>query len=101
MKGTNYPTEQELKDVKRIGDKYDFFDIVSLLKDLWQYDKSVKFQKNDKDWSLELHTGGWSGHEEIIDKLSGTLFWFFYWQKSERGGHYYFNGSMGLIKEEK
>jgi hypothetical protein len=39
---------------------------------------------------LELHTGGWSGNEEIISVLQNSMFWVMYWQKSERGGHYYF-----------
>lgn len=42
---------------------------------------------------LELHTGGWSGNEDIIEELHSTnkhMFWLFHWQKSKRGGHYYF-----------
>ena len=40
--------------------------------------------------TLELHTGGWSGNEDIIDKLSDTLFWMICWESTRRGGHYYF-----------
>ena len=39
---------------------------------------------------LELHTGGWSGNEDIIGMLQCNFFWFLYWQKSIRGGHYWF-----------
>ena len=35
-------------------------------------------------------TGGWSGHEEIIDELEKTWFWMFCWEQSRRGGHYIF-----------
>lgn len=38
----------------------------------------------------EYHTGGWGGNEEVIGVLRNTVFWFFFWEKSLRGGHYYF-----------
>jgi len=44
-----------------------------------------------EEWSLELSTGGWSHNEDIIEDLQKyNFFWFIYWQKSERGGHYCF-----------
>lgn len=43
-----------------------------------------------KCMKLELHTGGWSGNEDVIGELQQTWFWFMYWVKSIRGGHYYF-----------
>lgn len=39
---------------------------------------------------LSLHTYGWSGNESIISALQDNLFWVFYWEKSFRGGHYWF-----------
>lgn len=39
---------------------------------------------------FEYHTGGWSGNESVIEALMQTSFWFMFWQKSTRGGHYYF-----------
>jgi len=37
------------------------------------------------------HTGGWSGNEDVIEALrDNLLFWPFFWQKSTRGGHFYF-----------
>ena len=39
----------------------------------------------------EYHTGGWSGNEDVIDALRrNVFFWACFWQKSTRGGHYYF-----------
>ena len=40
---------------------------------------------------LQLHTGGWSGNEELVQWLQGTYYWAVAWQKSERGGHYWFH----------
>jgi len=46
---------------------------------------------------FEYHTGGWSGNEDVIDALHrNILFWPLFWQKSTRGGHYYFK--IKLIK---
>jgi hypothetical protein len=40
---------------------------------------------------LEMHTGGWSGNEEIMTALQDNAYFFLlYWQRSKRGGHYYF-----------
>lgn len=40
---------------------------------------------------LELHTGGHSTNEGIIESLQKhEIFWNLWWQKTERGGHYYF-----------
>jgi hypothetical protein len=35
---------------------------------------------------LTLVTGGWSGCEEVIERLSDTMFHFSYWESSWRGG---------------
>ncbi len=51
---------------------------------------------------LEYHTGGWSGNEDVIGALRRNhLFWGMFWQKSERGGHYYFRISKAWRKEQK
>ncbi len=40
---------------------------------------------------FEYHTGGWSGNEDVIEALRRNLcFWPFFWEKSTRGGHFYF-----------
>jgi hypothetical protein len=47
---------------------------------------------------LELHTGGWSGNEDIIEALQNhKLFWMMWWWKTERGGHYYFEVDFSQI----
>lgn len=56
------------------------------------------------DWGLhisydgmELHTGGWSGNEDVIEVLQNidvgygyNFFWTFHFKKMRRGGHYWF-----------
>jgi len=44
--------------------------------------------------TLELHTGGWSGCESMIDHLqtNNSIFWRMYWYSETRGGHYVFKG---------
>ena len=92
-----YPTEKELKRLKKwnllkevvMGIDEDLLDYIESL--WWAGEWGFKLKKGRKIWKLELHTGGWSGNEDIIYALKGNyLFWGMYWQKSTRGGHYYF-----------
>lgn len=39
---------------------------------------------------FHFSTGGWSGHEEMIEELKRTWFWTMFWESSRRGGHYVF-----------
>ena len=66
-------------------------DLIRAIKSMWKY-ADVGYFKYDKNTRiLELHTAGWSDNEEIISSLEkNRFFWSLYWQKSERGGHYYF-----------
>lgn len=41
-------------------------------------------------FTLELHTGGWSENEEIVQEIEKSFFSTLYYVKWERGGHYYF-----------
>jgi len=88
----NYPDEASLKAIE----KWDILkDGVQDLLDL------VKENSNFPDWAIsikgkrilrfEYHTGGWSGNEDVISALHRNfLFWSLFWEKSTRGGHYYF-----------
>lgn len=87
-----YPTKSELKSIFEFANKLERLEkhLPEFIEELesiwWQPDWGFKLDGE----SLELHTGGWSGNEDIIEKLEGSVFWLLYWQKSERGGHYYF-----------
>jgi hypothetical protein len=68
-----------------------FYDAVTTIEKYWNQDYGT-FDIEGKDGvaTLELTTGGWSENEEIIDKISDTMFWFLWWQESKRGGYYKF-----------
>jgi len=93
--GNEYPTEEELKRIESWSGLFHDQNIdkfLTYLQGLWHWDDYFK-RKGKNVIHLELHTGGWSGNEELIDSLHkafGGMFWYFYWVKSTRGGHYWF-----------
>ena len=89
----NYPSKRDLADVKRLADTSGkVAELVGFIKLLWKYSKQgVFYHPRFKKFNFELHTIGWSGNEEIISALKGTMFWILYWRRSDCGGHYYFN----------
>lgn len=85
-----YPNEEELYKIKAWR-RENTFALIDYLRDLWTYNNYFK-EKWVKDiLHLELHTGGWSGNESIINSLKDNKFFFlFFHEKWERGGHFYF-----------
>ena len=71
---------------------------LKILKKHWNTD----YGKIKNEWVdthteiIELTTGGWSKNEELIQRLSKTMFWYFYWQESKRGGYYLFKKDLTL-----
>ena len=94
-----YPTEEELEKIK----KWDFKDPIGLLnyvERLWSYpDRFVLTGK--RVLRLYLSTGGWSGNESVVGALRQNLFWYFYWQKSQRGGHYWFKIKISIRRHNE
>lgn len=82
----------------------DFYEGVSIIEKYWNQDYGT-FDIEGKDGIviLELTTGGWSGNEKIIDIICNTMFWFFWWQESKRGGYYKFiyAEKMGVESNDK
>lgn len=63
--------------------------LITFIKGLWKY-PDYFVVKGKKTIKLGLHTGGWSGNEDIIEALQeNEMFFLLYWLKSVRGGHYY------------
>ena len=96
--------KKELKEIKN-WDVKDAHNLIERLRDMWEYKKYFIekwgldhiHKKRPVLW-LELHTGGWSGNEDIIEALQKhKLFWMMWWCKTERGGHYYFEIDFSQI----
>jgi len=94
-----YPFDWELKKIEKwdiqkdgINGLLDLIEEISHWSDLCFVKKSGFTEFNRKKcFKLTLHTGGWSGNEDIIRALQkNSMFWILYWVKSIRGGHYYF-----------
>ncbi len=93
-----YPSATDLEQVDLLADGLgQEKDLIDFLFNVWNADTgTIKWDKGE----LEMHTGGWSGNEEIVNQLQGSLSWFFCWQKSERGGHYLFSGNTARYGRE-
>ena len=85
-----YPTEKELKKIREWKSTDDSMGLLRFIEDLWFYpDRFIL--KGKRVLRLYLSTGGWSGNESIMNALkNNSIFWMCYWQKSMRGGHYWF-----------
>jgi hypothetical protein len=88
MTEEGYPSEQELETIEKWPLR-DVFELLNFIDDLWQY--KIDFRVWDKGiLHYELHTGGWSGNEEIIEALKKNRFIDRFCVKWMRGGHWYF-----------
>lgn len=91
----NYPTAEYLEWVASYRpDEINTSEFLDILKDNWVYnDWGFVFKKaRNGVRTLELHTGGWSGNEEVIYVLRANAFFFpMFWKETHVGGHYYFS----------
>lgn len=86
-----YPTDEDLATLRTLADGIldtGFDPLLEHLKAIWWH-SGVLISWNSETGNLELHTGGWSGNEDIMVVLRETFFWAYAWQRIERGGHYY------------
>jgi len=88
----NYPDEASLKAIK----EWDILTqgvqgLLDLVEENTNWaDRQIQ-QTGKRVIHYAYHTGGWSGNEDVIDALHHNfLFWSMFWEKSTRGGHYYF-----------
>ena len=98
----NYPTEEELDYIKNYNIlENDIIDLIEFIRSIW-WPSGWGFKLSGKNvLKLELHTGGWSGNEDIIYALKQTkLFWVACWVKSVRGGHYYFEIRLKMFEKK-
>ena len=79
------------KEELAILNSNDWYECVGIIEKYWNDDYGIfNIEGKAGIQTLELTTGGWLENEEIIDQLSGTFFWFLWWQESHRGGYYKF-----------
>ncbi len=84
-----YPDKRELARIRKWDAIGDPLGLLEYVKQLWSDYGSYTY--NAETGELALITGGWSGNESIIAALErNLLFWALFWQKSERGGGYWF-----------
>jgi len=94
-----YPSDEELTKIR----EWDIVDrgskgLIAFVRSIWRMPEwgFRLYTGRDSTWhkkvyKLELHTGGWSGNEDIISALHDNhLFWASCWVKSTKGGHYWF-----------
>ncbi len=87
-----YPTGEELKTIKEwdLAEKK-VEDLLEYIEEIWWAPERGFILSGKRVKKLELHTSGWSGNEDIIGALQrNILFFALYWEKSVKGGHYYF-----------
>ena len=102
----NYPTNKELTIISRwdvlMGGPDNMLAFLEYLRSLWNFEDWGFILKGQKILRLTLHTGGRSGNESIISELEQNyLFWSCFWQKSERGGHYWFKIPIKCIPDKE
>jgi hypothetical protein len=90
---SDYPTNSQLRKIE----KWDFsttiklFALLNFLDALWRYGDVGYYELKGKTvLRLRLSTAGWSGNESIIQSLKVNMFWGCFWERSKRGGHYWF-----------
>lgn len=87
--GGEYPSEASLYLIREWSHE-DFAGLMEFVRDVWHWPE-FGFTSDDDHDHFELHTGGWSGNEEIISALQDNgMFWSMCWEQSRRGGHYIF-----------
>ena len=101
-----YPDKASLKRIREWDIwKQGIVELLDLITENTQWaDRQIRLITGEGVILFEYHTGGWSGNEDVISVLAQTTFWFMFWQKSIRGGHYYFEIEhpewYGKLKQE-
>ena len=86
----SYPTKEQL-NIIRHWSPLSPLTLIEYIKPLWEEYGTIRLT-GKKIKKLYMATGGWSGNEDIIRAMENgdNLFFSLWWQKSERGGAYWF-----------
>ncbi len=80
------PTSPELARIREWPHS-DFAGWMKYIAEIWAYPDHI----TNKDGVWHVSTGGWSGHEDIIEAMqANNTLWLLHWYSSRRGGHYQF-----------
>lgn len=94
-----YPTDEQLNEIENWDYKLGFMPLIDYIESLW-WNPSWGFKlykgRNHlfkrRVLKLQLHTGGWSGNERIIEALQRNyIFWAICFYKEIVGGHFWFH----------
>ena len=81
-----YPTSEELQTLT-LWPASDFLGPLEYMLDRWRWEDHI----SNTDDTYFVHTGGWSGHEEMLDALEKNFGWWKkHWYSIMRGGLYVF-----------
>jgi hypothetical protein len=96
MDNEGYPTEFLIKTIEKFNglDPKDIWNFwTHIILPCWIY-YDLDWMKETKNyWKLELHTGSWSGNEEIMRAILSNGYltkWACSYRKWKTGGHHYF-----------
>jgi hypothetical protein len=91
-----YPTEEYLQFIRDYEPtKLPIMEMVSIICENWYYgDWGWRLKRKYRGIrKLELHTGGWSGNEDIIAAIKSNIYLTHFTMRHvawETGGHFYF-----------
>lgn len=102
MDEEGYPTEETLEKIRtwEIRTWKDVAAAFAFIESLWNYPKYFRrLPRRRRSWKgghlrriYEISTGGWSGHESIIEAMEENhMLWVLSWDVIRRGGHYTFD----------
>lgn len=84
-----YPTDAELRKIKKWPWGEGYVGLMDYVESLWMYGD---WGWRRKGYSYRISTGGWSGNESLIHSMQQNfLFWSQCWVTSRTGGHYRFH----------
>lgn len=97
-----YPTQESLEELRAVlagGDGQKAVDAFCLALTVNRYGffgQNLKEVRGRVIPVWEYHTGGWSGHEAVIEALasSNRLLWDLLLRRYDAGGHYYFHSPL-------
>ena len=98
----NYPDEASLKQIT----EWDVFSqgidgLLTLIGENTNWADRQIYRSGKWVIRYHYHTGGWSGNEDVIEALQQNLmFWSLFWEKTMKGGHYYFKIDRRRIEKQ-